>query len=166
VHLLVTQTTTGGRWRFPLRLHALPPLVDDVITIEGAINKVSAVAFKLRNSSNQDRHFRAFFTKDSSTEFAVAPTSGILKSNEIEPEGTEFVIAYRASNYGKFITGTLIIEVCYKTSFLLIFVSMYALLMCSCSSYDSGRLMICPGHTMSGVRSLEQGHPPQKTGTV
>ncbi|KAJ3410473.1 Cilia- and flagella-associated protein 47 [Chytridiales sp. JEL 0842] len=110
VHLLVTQTTTGGRWRFPLRLHALPPLVDDVITIEGLINKVSAVAFRLKNPSNEERKFSAFFTRDSPSELAVSPASGVMKPNTADGEGTEFVVAYRASNYGKSVVGTLIIE--------------------------------------------------------
>ncbi|KAJ3017572.1 UNVERIFIED_CONTAM: Cilia- and flagella-associated protein 47 [Siphonaria sp. JEL0065] len=107
----IHQTATGGRWRFPISLASLPPLVDDTITIEGAINKLSAVSFKLKNSAEHARKFKAYFVSPVSPEFSVVPTEGTLWPETVKGSGDNmFVVGYKASSYGKMLVGTLVIE--------------------------------------------------------
>ncbi|KAJ3075011.1 Cilia- and flagella-associated protein 47 [Rhizoclosmatium hyalinum] len=107
----IHQIATGGRWRFPIGFISLPPLVDDVIVIEGAINKLTAVSFKLKNSADHARKFRAFFTAPIASEFSVAPTEGMLWPENVKGSGDNlFVVGYKASSYGKPLIGTLVIE--------------------------------------------------------
>ncbi|KAJ3242207.1 Cilia- and flagella-associated protein 47 [Chytriomyces hyalinus] len=109
--LSVHQMSTGGRWRFPISLTSFLPLVDDVIIIEGAINKLSAVSFKIKNSSPEPRPFKAFFMNPSAPELSVAPTHGTLWPENVKGEGNNmFVVGYRALSYGKPIVSTLVIE--------------------------------------------------------
>ncbi|KAJ3408159.1 Cilia- and flagella-associated protein 47 [Chytriomyces hyalinus] len=109
--LSVHQMSTGGRWRFPISLTSFLPLVDDVIVIEGAINKLSAVSFKIKNSSLEPRPFKAFFMNPSPPELSVAPTQGTLWPENVKGEGNNmFVVGYRALSYGKPIVSTLVIE--------------------------------------------------------
>ncbi|KAJ3174886.1 Cilia- and flagella-associated protein 47, partial [Irineochytrium annulatum] len=110
IEILVTQTSTGARWKFPARLVAHLPLIDDVIVIEGAINKTNGVSFELKNTSERDRHFKAFFTKESPGEFDVKPSHGVLVPDSRRTDGcNRFVVSYRASSYGKNLVGTLVI---------------------------------------------------------
>lgn len=45
---LVVSATSGGVWRFPLKLLATEPEVDDIITIESVgLNKESVVGFRM-----------------------------------------------------------------------------------------------------------------------
>ncbi|KAJ3074529.1 Cilia- and flagella-associated protein 47 [Podochytrium sp. JEL0797] len=107
----IHQTATGGRWRFPISFIALPPLVDDTIVIEGSINKLSAVSFRLKNSADHARKFRAFFVAPSAPEFSVAPMQGTLWPEGMKgPNDNMFVVGYKASSYGKALVGTLVIE--------------------------------------------------------
>ncbi|KAI8846345.1 hypothetical protein BC829DRAFT_267855 [Chytridium lagenaria] len=109
--LTVTQHATGSRWKFPLRLISHPPLIDDTIVIEGAINKVMGVSFVLKNSAHHRRPFRAFFTRDSPGEFGVHPTHGtLLPDSEMVDGANAFVVTYKATTYGKNVYGTLMIE--------------------------------------------------------
>ncbi|KAI9363918.1 hypothetical protein DFJ73DRAFT_792715 [Zopfochytrium polystomum] len=132
--LILHRPATRARWRFSLRFVALPFLVDDTITIEGSIHKVSAVAFHLPNPTAVPRPFKAFFTRDSPPELVVAPTEGVLwPDGANSPDGAvgpgfeategdggasmqskaarnQFVVGYRASSYAKAVVGTLVIE--------------------------------------------------------
>ncbi|KAJ3327773.1 Cilia- and flagella-associated protein 47 [Blyttiomyces sp. JEL0837] len=112
VMLVITQKSTGARWKIPLHLAAQAPLVDDVIIIEGAINKISAVSFQLRNPFTSERKFKAFFSRESpGGEFMVAPTEGVLyPDDERRDDDNQFVVGYKASSYGKPVIATLIIE--------------------------------------------------------
>ncbi|KAJ3348205.1 Cilia- and flagella-associated protein 47 [Entophlyctis luteolus] len=87
------------------------PVVDDVIIIEGAINKLAAVSFRLKNNSNQPRSFQAYFASPSHPEFTIAPMRGILKpEKDASSEDNIFVIGYCTTSYGKALTTLLTIE--------------------------------------------------------
>jgi len=106
-HLVVAKVS-GGRWRFELKLEATEPEVDDVITIESPLNKPASVAFRLCNHTNVYSEFDAFFDAESGTEFSVTPTSGVLEP--AGKDGTSFIVSYRPTEYGKTVTGKLIIQ--------------------------------------------------------
>ncbi|KAI9205277.1 uncharacterized protein BJ171DRAFT_615867 [Polychytrium aggregatum] len=109
--LVITQNSTGSRWKYPLRLIARPPAIDDVIVVEGAINKVSTVNFVLKNMSALPRQFRAYFTHESPIEFQVSPSTGSLVPERDRRESDNmFVIGYKPIAYGKTLIGTLMIE--------------------------------------------------------
>ena len=56
--------------------------------------------------------FRAFFTKDSPGEFSVTPSEGFLTpEKDVKGNENQFIVGYKASNYGKSLVGVLIIEV-------------------------------------------------------
>ena len=68
---LVVNKASGGRWRYELALEAGEAEADDVISIEAAIGKTSAVSFKLSNVFEADAAFIAYFTPESPAVFSV-----------------------------------------------------------------------------------------------
>lgn len=107
--LVVSSRRSGGRWRWPVRVLIHPPPIDDKITIEGSIGKLSLVTFNLAvGVGGKNKPFQAYFTRESPAEFAVEPKTGIMVADK---EENKFTIAYRPSVYGKTLVGTLIVEV-------------------------------------------------------
>ncbi|KAJ3044775.1 Cilia- and flagella-associated protein 47 [Rhizophlyctis rosea] len=110
--LSLLYTPTHATYTFPLRLLAHPPSLDDTITIEGAIGKLSSVTFHLRNDAEHARRFKAYFTSGGE-EFSVWPEEGVLESSrgeEGEEGGNRFVVGWRAGMYGRVVVGVLVVE--------------------------------------------------------
>merc|ERR1719379_2416514 len=105
---LVVSQAHAGRWRFDVKLDVAEPEVDDRILIESPLNKQASVAFRLCNNTAAYAEFQAYFASDSAYEFTVSPTSGVLEP--AGKAGTTFVITYRPTEYGKPVTGRLIIQ--------------------------------------------------------
>jgi hypothetical protein len=87
---------------------ALDPEIDDSIVIQSPLHKTSSVSFKLSNHLKSFADFHAFFTTDSAAEFTVYPKSG-----QLEPygkEGTNFIVSFTPTEYGKAKTGRLVIQ--------------------------------------------------------
>jgi len=105
---LVVHQAGAGRWRFDVKIDVAEPEVDDLIVIESPLNKSASVAFRLTNATAAYAEFEAYFAADSAYEFAVSPTSGVLEP--AGKQGTPFVITYRPTEYGKPVTGRLIIQ--------------------------------------------------------
>ncbi|XP_023184954.1 cilia- and flagella-associated protein 47 [Xiphophorus maculatus] len=77
--VLVVQSSTCKVWEFPLILIATKPQVDDVVHVETTeIGRTSAVGFRLTSTTRRSMPFKATFLPGSSTEFTVAPASGML----------------------------------------------------------------------------------------
>ena len=111
VEVVITDKSAQACWKVPIKLLAHPPKVDDTITIEGKLQKNSSVAFTLKNKLQKDLSFKAYFTKDSSSDFAVSPSEGILKSDEDRgPMDNRFTVTFLPKKYGKTFNGVLIIE--------------------------------------------------------
>lgn len=106
---LVISATSGGVWRFPLKLLATEPEVDDIITIESVgLNKDSVVGFRMTSQMRQPLPFEAFFAPSSDEEFTVTPSSG-----ELSPAGTEgtlIKVAYKPQIYGKTHKAKLVVQ--------------------------------------------------------
>jgi hypothetical protein len=103
----IVYKASGGRWKFNVIFEALDPEVDDVIVIQSPLQKTSSVSFRLSNHLKTFADFNAFFTGDSATEFTVYPKSG-----QLEPygkEGTNFIVSFTPTEYGKAKTGKLVI---------------------------------------------------------
>lgn len=107
--ILVIQKTSGGRWRFPLRVVATEPEVDDVIKMEAMINNTSTVSFSITNQFEAFAKFKAFFTPDSAPEFSVHPKRGVLEPLGSK-EGTNFLVNFSPLEYGKPVVGFLVIQ--------------------------------------------------------
>ena len=112
---LIVRKSKGGMWRFPIQLEATPPDVDDVIVIEAAVNVLEGVSFNLYNVLPQPRPFVAYFTPESPQEFTVAPAKGTLPSMpstaaETRGAGQLITVSFASTQYGKTLTGTLIVE--------------------------------------------------------
>ena len=104
----VLRKKSGGQWIYNIILEATEPDPDDVIHIKSSLGKQSFVAFKLQNIFTKDAKFIAYFSHDTSSEFSVTPREGIL--DQSGREGTQFVICYLPTEYGKVKTGKLIVE--------------------------------------------------------
>jgi hypothetical protein len=105
---LVVSKEGGGRWRFEVALEATEPEIDDTIIVEGTLGIPSNVSFRLSNNVAQAVPFDAFFTSDSPPQLAIHPAHGWL-----EPaggDGTVFVITFTPQEYGKVVTGKLVIQ--------------------------------------------------------
>ena len=105
---LVVTKEGGGRWRFEIALEATEPEIDDTIVVEGTLGIPSNVSFRLSNNVAQATPFEAFFTSESPTQLAIHPAQGWL-----EPaggDGTVFVITFTPQEYGKVVTGKLVIQ--------------------------------------------------------
>merc|ERR1719218_73866 len=105
---LVITRASGGRWRFDMKLEATEPEVDDTICITSPLNKPASVAFRLCNHTAAYAEFDAFFDAESAYEFSVHPTSGVLEPSG--SNGTTFVVSYRPTEYGKHVSGKLVIQ--------------------------------------------------------
>ena len=82
--------------------------MDDIITIQSPLHKTSSVSFRLSNHMKQYAEFSAHFTQDSAQEFAVHPKNG-----QLEPygkEGTNFIVSFTPTEYGKQKIGRLVIQ--------------------------------------------------------
>ncbi|KAF0687983.1 Aste57867_20364 [Aphanomyces stellatus] len=104
---LVVKKRSGGLWRFDIHLDASEPVVDDVLTIESALNQTSSVSFKLTNQFRESTPFQAEFTPGSSQAFTVYPVEGMLAP--YGTEGTSFTIAFTPTGYGKMCSGQLVV---------------------------------------------------------
>mmetsp|Transcript_28943 Transcript_28943/g.66987 ORF Transcript_28943/g.66987 Transcript_28943/m.66987 type:complete len:2816 (+) Transcript_28943:96-8543(+) len=107
VELVVTRPS-GGRWRYALELLGTEPEIDDIITIEGVLLKKCSVSFRMTNQFQAPAPFTAHFTGDSPSEFSVTPDKGVLAP--YGSEGTNFVLSFAPSEYGKNYVGKLVIE--------------------------------------------------------
>ena len=83
-------------------------ILDDVIIIQSPLHKTSNVSFKLTNYLRSYVEFQAFFTADSAAEFVVYPKSGMLEP--YGKEGTNFIVSFTLTEYGKTKIGKLIIQ--------------------------------------------------------
>lgn len=106
---LMISAASGGVWRFPLRVLATEPEVDDTITIDSVgLNKESVVGFRMTSQMRHTLPFEAFFAPNSDPEFTVAPTSG-----ELTPAGTEgtlIKVSYKPQIYGKTHMAKLVVQ--------------------------------------------------------
>jgi len=118
-HLVFKKTVGGGRWRFNLSLESLEPEVDDIIEIESPLNKPASVCFRLCNNSAAYAEFDAFFDAESSNEFSISPQAGVLEPAPAGAEniaisggqkGTPFIVTFLPTEYGKQVSGKLIIQ--------------------------------------------------------
>jgi hypothetical protein len=110
--LITRQKATGARWSLPIEFISTLPTIDDIINIEGNLQKSSSISFSLKNKESKNLPFRAYFTKDSASDFTVSPAEGILKvESETEEHDNKFVVTFQPSSYGKSYNGLLIIEV-------------------------------------------------------
>ena len=104
----ILRKKSGGQWIYNILLEATEPEPDDIIYIKSSIGKQSFVTFRLQNVFAKDAKFSAYFSHESSSEFSVTPREGILDQNG--REGTQFVICYLPTEYGKIKIGKLIID--------------------------------------------------------
>ena len=99
--------SSGGRWKFNAIFEALEPEMDDVIVIQSPLHKTSSVSFKLTNHMKAFAEFSAHFTADSAAEFVVHPKNGLLEP--YGKEGTNFIVSFTPTEYGKAKIGKLVI---------------------------------------------------------
>merc|ERR1711939_499601 len=97
----------GGVWKYDLELEATEPEIDDVIVISSLLGQPSSVTFSLTNQFTVYTPFKAYFTPDSALEFSVEPKSGLLEP--YGSAGTQFVVSYTSTAYGRVDTGRLVI---------------------------------------------------------
>jgi hypothetical protein len=105
---LIVKKQSGGRWRYDLEVEAEDPEIDDVIRIQSPIHKTTSVSFRLTNQFDAFADYKAYFSRDSPFEFAVAPPMGVLPP--YGHEGTQFVVSFTPHEYGKILVGRLIIQ--------------------------------------------------------
>ena len=77
---LIISRKQGGQWIFSLILESKDPDVESVIKIKSSINKRATYIFYLNNLFSKCSEFKAYFTEDSSTEFSVKPSEGVLEA--------------------------------------------------------------------------------------
>jgi len=97
----------GGVWRHHLELEATEPEIDDTIVIASLLGQPSSVTFSLTNQFTVYTPYKAYFTPDSALEFSVEPKSGLLEP--YGSAGTQFVVSYTSTAYGRMDTGRLVI---------------------------------------------------------
>ncbi|XP_048577373.1 cilia- and flagella-associated protein 47-like isoform X2 [Nematostella vectensis] len=106
---LVVSAVTGGVWRFPIRVLATEPEVDDVIRIEAAgLNKEALVGFRLTSQTRHILPYEAYFVAGSDPEFSVYPPTGELQP--YNSEGTLIKLGYRPTLYGKTHKAKLVVQ--------------------------------------------------------
>lgn len=71
---MVVEKSTGGRWRFELKLEATQPEVDGSVTILAAPGQSALGSVLLYSPTDQPQAFTCHFTHDSSISFDVSPS--------------------------------------------------------------------------------------------
>lgn len=104
----IVYKSSGGRWKFNVVFEALEPEVDDTIVIQSPLHKTTSVSFRLTNHLKSFAEYHAFFTQDSAPEFLVMPKQGMLEP--YGKEGTNFIISFTPTEYGKAKVGRLVIQ--------------------------------------------------------
>jgi len=104
---LLIKRENGGQWTFDVEIEASEPEIDDVIVISALLNQTASVAFNLTNQFTTYTPYKAYFTPDSSLSFAVDPKSGLLEP--YGTTGTQFVVSYTSTAYGRMDVGKLVI---------------------------------------------------------
>jgi len=99
---------SGGRWRYDMELVASQPDVDDVIKIEGTMDRTTSISFRLTNQFDKQAPYQAYFSVESPPEFTVTPSVGMLDA--YGSEGTNFVVSFSPKVYGKLYQAKLIVE--------------------------------------------------------
>lgn len=111
---LLIRSTSGGSWRYRVYLEASPAPVDDVIHMSAPYKSFNTVFFDLHNVFSYKSKFAAFFTKDSSKDFEVSPTHGVLlpftSGNKNLSSGTAIRLFFRPSTRVPQVEGTLVID--------------------------------------------------------
>ncbi|ORX67364.1 hypothetical protein BCR32DRAFT_305805, partial [Anaeromyces robustus] len=108
IYLIITDNISGGRWKYNLHLISHPPPIDDVITVEGSINKSNYVSFVIKNNFDEPKKFKAYFDETSPPEFSIHPEYGQLVPESQRGENdNQFIITYKPTYYGKILTGKL-----------------------------------------------------------
>ncbi|DBA78771.1 TPA: putative protein fap47 [Trebouxia sp. C0004] len=109
---LVVEKSTGGRWRFELRLEATQPDVDGSVTIQAAPGQSALGPVMLYSPADQPEPFTCHFTHDSSISFDVSPSEGVLPvrptPGQAAPQAP-IMVKYFAKGYGKTQIGKLVI---------------------------------------------------------
>lgn len=106
---LQIEASSGGMWRYPLKLVALEPPPDDTITIEvSRLHKEFLVGFKLASKTDESLPFKAYFSPNGDQVFTVYPESGeLLPQSE---DGTLIKVGFISPSYGKIYQSQLIIS--------------------------------------------------------
>jgi hypothetical protein len=121
---LVIRKATGGMWRYDVDLEALPPDPDDIIQIEAPLGRTESVSFHLTNIFPSNDPFTAYFTPETPSEFTVMPTKGVIMGMQrdrrgqsqssngapAEAKGSQFVVSFTSTSYGKLLSGILCID--------------------------------------------------------
>eukprot|EP00796_Vickermania_ingenoplastis_P008553 gene8553-5999_t len=75
---LLVRGANGGSWRYRVYLEASPAPLDDTIQMKSAYKTTSSVSFDLYNVFSYKSKFAAYLTSESSKDFTVVPTHGVL----------------------------------------------------------------------------------------
>ncbi|XP_074521086.1 cilia- and flagella-associated protein 47-like [Halichoeres trimaculatus] len=99
--VLAVQCVSGRIWKFPFKLVATEPQVDDVILIETSKQgETSAVGFRLTSTTRRPEPFTAAFLPGSSSkEFTVTPSSGVLPP--VGSDGALITVSFTPDTYGE-----------------------------------------------------------------
>lgn len=111
---LLVHSASGGSWRYRVYLEASPAPVDDVIQMRAPYKSSTTVVFDLFNVFSYKSKFAAFFTNDSSKDFEVSPTHGVLLPfipNQKNPSSaTPIRLHFKPSTRVPQVEGTLVID--------------------------------------------------------
>ncbi|KAL0021413.1 hypothetical protein WJX79_003538 [Trebouxia sp. C0005] len=109
---MVVEKSTGGRWRFELRLEATQPDVDGTVIIQAAPGQSALGPVMLYSPTDQPEPFTCHFTHDSSISFDVSPSEGVLPVRPTAAQAAPqapIMVKYFAKGYGKTQIGKLVI---------------------------------------------------------
>lgn len=111
---LLVRGASGGSWRYRVYLEASPAPPDDVIQMSTAYKSCSTVVFDLYNVFSYKSKFAAFFTNDSSKDFEVSPTHGVLlpfiPNQKNASSATAIRLYFRPSTRVPQVEGTLVVD--------------------------------------------------------
>ncbi|KAJ3321010.1 Cilia- and flagella-associated protein 47 [Boothiomyces sp. JEL0866] len=111
LEVVFTHLEHGGKWKYPVRLSASPPTVDDTIIIQGIIGKSSTIAFALKNPYKKQLKYSASFYRSASSEISIASNEGILIPESEQKEGDNLILlSYKPIVQGKSCVALLLIE--------------------------------------------------------
>ncbi|KAJ3253631.1 Cilia- and flagella-associated protein 47 [Boothiomyces macroporosus] len=111
LEVVFTHLLNGCVWKYPVRLSASPPPIDDTIIIQGVVGKTNTIAFALKNPYTKQLKYTASFYRSANGEISIGSTEGVLVPDCEQKEGDNLILlSYRPTVQGKSCMAMLLIE--------------------------------------------------------
>lgn len=107
---LIIRNPLSQEWSFKVQFRSEISRIRDLIQIESFLNKSGTVKIKAPVDFRSNTLYHAYFASNSSSEFNVSPTHGIISSDIPKGSEMEIEVTFLPKMYGKVLKGLLVLD--------------------------------------------------------